>query len=45
MIEFDKIGAGTFFWALPSKGFVTVRNSIKQNLKNAFIKFLPNIPQ
>jgi len=21
LVEFDKIGAGAFFWALPSKGF------------------------
>lgn len=29
LVEFDRIGAGAFFWALPSKGF-----SQRQNLIN-----------
>lgn len=29
LVETDKIGAGAFFWALPSKGFQVVRPSME----------------
>lgn len=29
MVETDKIGIGTFFWALPSKGFQVRKNLIE----------------
>lgn len=35
LVETDKIGAGAFFWALPSKGFQSRQNLIDNLKKHA----------
>jgi hypothetical protein len=35
LVETDKIGAGAFFWALPSKGFQSRQNLIENLSKHA----------
>jgi hypothetical protein len=34
LVETDKIGAGAFFWALPSKGFQSRQNLIDNVMKH-----------